>query len=345
MPTTLASFTRQLGGSALAPVYLIAGDEHLLVLEAADALRLRARELGYSERVVLEAGESGFEWHALAAVGQELSLFASRRLIDLRLPTGKPGKEGAAAIAAFCKSPPPDLVLLITATSWSKQHEGAWSVAVDEAGVFLPIWPLKRDDLKPFLRHRAKDRGVSLTPDAIERLVDRTEGHLLAAAQEIDKLALLARDRTIDAAELDAFVADSARFDVFALTDAALSGEGARAVRIARALRAEGDAVPGLVPWLSMQVQVCCRLAAHVDAGMRVDDALRREHVWPARQSLFKAALSRGRSAFWDARLTELARVERTGKGRSGPYADAWLELERVVASIADPRAARALAP
>jgi DNA polymerase-3 subunit delta len=344
MPSSLALFPKHLAGSALAPAYLIAGDEHLLVLEAADALRLRARELGYSERIVLEAGETGFDWHELVSVGQALSLFASRRLVDLRLPGGKPGKEGAKAIIDYCKNPPPDLVLMITCTSWSKQHEAAWSGAVDDVGVFVPMWPLKRNDLGPFLKHRAKTRGVSLTPDAIERLVERTEGHLLAAAQEIDTLALLAGEQTLDAAALDALVADSARFDVFALCDAALAGEGARAVRITRALRAEGDAVPGIVPWLSMQLQLVARVAAVVDGGTPIDEAFRREHVWPARQQLFRAALARGRSRFWEERLAELARVERTGKGRSGPNVDAWVELERLVASVADGRAARAFA-
>ena len=237
MPLNLAQFHAHLGGDALKPVYLLAGAEHLLLLEAADALRARARALGYSEREVLEA-DVHFDWDELARSAAGMSLFAQRRLLDLRLPTGKPGRDGSAALQAYCEAPPADTVLLVTCNEWSKKHEGAWSEAIERAGAFVPVWPLKPDELPSWLNQRLAARGLTAAPEAIEALIDRTEGNLLAAAQEIDKLALLAGGRKLDAAMLKDLVADSTHYDVFKLADAALSGDAARALRILAGLRA-----------------------------------------------------------------------------------------------------------
>ena len=361
-----AQVERHLAGSGdLAPVWLIAGEEHLLVVEAADAVRRRARELGYAEREVLDA-EPGFDWDEFARAGASLSLFASRRLIDLRMPTGKPDKHpakaGSEALQAYCAAPPPDTVLLITCMAWSRAHETKWVDAVRDAGVFVPCWPLKGEETRAWLGARAAKAGLRLASDAIAALLERVEGNLLAASQEIDKLRLLvdadAAGRPMGAEQLEALVADSARFDVFKLADAALAGDATRALRIVAALRAEGEQVPGLVPVLSGQVAIVARLAAQVESGLGVDAALRTERgIWQSRYGLYKAALARGRGAFWEARLAELARVERAGKGRAPdprfrieydqrdrPQFDPWLELERAVAAIADPKIARAVA-
>jgi DNA polymerase-3 subunit delta len=343
MPLNPVKLAAQLAAAGeLEPVYLLAGDEHLLLLEAADALRKRARELDYGEREVLEV-EAGFDWNALARAGASLSLFSQRRLIELRLPTGRPGKEGSEAIIAFSAAPPPDTVLLITAMTWSKQHETAWVEAVEKAGAFVPFWPLKPPEQIGFIAARAQRLGVQLTPDAVEALVERTEGHLLAAAQELDKLRLLAEGERIDAMRLDELVADSARFDVFKLADAALAGDIERALRIAAALRAEGEQVPGLVPWLSAQLTQVLRLALAVESGQSADQAMRAAGVWQNRMALYRSALGRGRAAFWQARLVDAAKVEKAGKGRLR-HVDPWVALERLIAAIADPRLARALA-
>jgi DNA polymerase-3 subunit delta len=332
----------------LKPVYLIAGDEHLLVLEAADAVRRRARELGYSEREVLDV-ERGYDWNEFARACASLSLFASRRLIELRIPNGRPEKDGSAAISEFCAAPPPDTVLLITAMTWSKAHETAWVDAVQQAGVFAPAWPLKLEETRQWLGARAQRVGLRLAAGAVDALLARVEGNLLAASQEIDKLALLtgasvAAPLNLGVAELESLVADSARFDVFKLADAALQGDAARALRIVAALRAEGDQVPGLVPVLAGQVAVVQRLAAAVESGQGVDQALRADRsIWQTRHPVYRAAVNRGRVAFWEARLADLARVERAGKGRL-PWLDPWVELERAIAAIADPKLARAMA-
>jgi len=336
MSTALPAFRKQLTGADLRPAYLIAGAEHLLVLEAADVLRARARELGF-EREVLDV-ESGFDWNRLADAGRELSLFSSRKLIDLRLPTGKPGREGSAAIVEFCAASPPDTVLMITANDWSRAHEGAWVKAVEQAGVYVPVWPLRREELPDWIGARMASRQIAATPDAIAWLAERVEGNLLAAAQEIDKLALLGDGRPLDVAALEASIADDARYDAFRLTDAAIGGDGGRALRIVAGLRAEGEELIPLLGWVLNQLRVLQRLSA---AGSNLAAAFRSERIWPAREGLYRRALKAADAAHWERCLAQAGRIDAMSKGR--PPGDAWRELERLIAAIAKPRAAAEL--
>jgi len=250
------------------------------------------------------------------------------------MPTGKPGKEGSAAIIEYCSNPPPDTVLLITATQWSKAHETSWVTTFEKVGVFVPLWPLKPNELPDWIAQRMASRGLKPTREAIEALVERIEGNLLAAAQEIDKLALLQGDKPLDAETLEDLVADSARFDVFKLADAALAGDASRALRILAGLRAEGEQVVGLLGWLLNQLQLLARLA---NARGNQAAAFKAERIWPAREAIYKKALSRADRTHWDACLIQAGRVDRIGKGRG--VGDAWLELERLLVAIAQPRA------
>lgn len=331
MSLTLAQFHKQIAGTDLKPVYLLAGEEHLLLLEAADALRARARELGYIEREVLDA-EGKFDWSDLTMAAASMSLFASRRLVDLRLPGGRPGKDGSAAIVEYCEQPAPDTILLISCTQWSKQHEGAWVTAVERVGSFVPLWPLKPNEFREWITQRMARAGLKPDADAIEALAERVEGNSLAAAQEIDKLKLLHGAAPLNAATLEDLVADSARFDVFRLADAALAGEGARALRVLAGLRAEGEQVPGLMGWLLNQLQTLARLAG---AG-NLSAALRTERIWPAREGLYRKALQRADAAHWERCLAEASLIDKLSKGRDS--GDAWLQLERLIAAIAQPR-------
>ncbi|MEO7324741.1 MAG: DNA polymerase III subunit delta [Dokdonella sp.] len=332
MSTTLPAFRKQLGAGELKPVYLIAGAEHLLVMEAADALRARAKELGFIEREVLDV-EANFDWNQLGDASRSMSLFSSRKLIDLRLPTGKPGKEGAAAISEFCAAPPPDTVLLVSTNDWSKKHEGAWSAAIERTGIAVAVWPLKREELPDWIGARMASRGLKATADAIALLADRVEGNLLAAAQEIDKLALLNAGTAVDIEALDANVADDARYDVFRLTDAAIGGDAGRALYIVAGLRAEGEELIPLLGWMLMQLRLLLRLAS----AQNIDAALRSERIWPAaREGMFKRALKNGDRAHWERCLNQAGRIDRIAKGRAD--GDAWRELERLVAAIAAPR-------
>ncbi len=336
MAITAQQLDRHLRDAAeLRPVYLLAGEEPLLLLEAADAVRRRARELGYSEREVMDV-ESGFDWNDLARAGASMSLFAARRILELRLPTGKVGIEGAAALTEYCARPAPDAVLVIHAMQWSKAHELKWVQTVDQAGVYVQIKPLYRNDLPGWIAARARARGVDLSADAVELLAERVEGNLLAAAQEVDKLVLLGAGRRIDAESLIELVADSARYDVFSLVEAAIAGDAGRVRRVLAGLKAEGEQVAGLCGWLVTSLNVMLRLIAV--PRNQVDNQMRNERLFGSRQSAYKRGMARGDRAFWEQRLAEVALVDRMSKGRAG--GDAFLALERVLLRMADRSAA-----
>jgi len=259
-------------------------------------------------------------------------------LIDLRLPSGRPGTEGAKAINAFCADPPPDVTLLITAMEWSNKHDGAWSKKLDASGTMVVFNAPRPNEWAAWIGARLATRGLSATPDAAALLAERVEGNLLAAAQEIDKLAVLHGQGRIDGAEMETLVADSARYDAFKLTDAAFAGEGARALRVLAGLHAEGDELIALMGWLVNQLQLALRLANANDLAAQV----RIEHLWPAREQLFRKALRRAPREHWLQCLARASRIDRMAKGRES--GDAWQEAERLIAAIAEPRAAQALA-
>jgi DNA polymerase III subunit delta len=335
MPLNPAQWQKTLAGNSLSPVYLLAGEE-LLVLEAADALRAQSRKLGYTERDVLDVG-AHFDWDELARAAAGMSLFATRRLLDLRLPTGRPGTEGAKAINEFCANPPPDVSLLITAVEWSNKHEGAWTKNIDSTGTMVVFNAPRPNEWEGWIGARLASRGLKAESEAVSLLAERVEGNLLAAAQEIDKLVVLHGQGRINAAEMEHLVADSARYDAFKLTDAALGGDGGRALRILDGLRAEGDELIALMGWLVNQLQLALRLANAHDFAAQA----RAERLWPAREQLFRKALRRAPREHWMQCLARAARIDRIAKGREG--GDAWLEAQRLIAAMAEPRAAQAL--
>lgn len=335
----------QLAGEPLRPVYLVAGSEPLMVLEAADAVRAAARAQGVGEREVHDMEGRDADWDALDASLHSPSLFAARRLVEIRLPTGKPGVQGAKLIAAVCADPPPDVVLLVIAGEWSKAHSGKWSEAIGKVGHVAIAWPVKPHQLQDWLGQRMRTRGIKATADAVARLAQRVEGNLLAAAQEIDKLALLlpAQAGTLDAAQMDALVADSARYDVFRMVDAALNGQPAQVSRIVAGLRAEGEAIPALMGMLVKELGTVAALARARNFAAEC----KAQRVWDAKQAVYKRAISRHATGRWQAFLVEAGRVDRVSKGRvrlGEESADAWLQLERLLLAIADKGATRLLA-
>ena len=337
------ALSRLLAADHLPPVCLLCGSEPLLLLEAADAFRARAQALGFAERQVFDV-EARFDWNELAAAASAMSLFSTQRLLELRLPTGKPGRTGSDAIRAYCENPPPDTVLLIAAGDWSRQHEGVWSKAVAKVGKVYQVQPLRSGQLPGWIRERLRSQGMSATPDAVQALAERVEGNLLAAAQEVEKLALLLRrpDGSIDSAPIDAdrmleLVADSARFEVFGMAEAALSGDTARCLRMLRGLRAEGAAVPALLGPVSYTLSSLAELAAVQEAGGSVARAMQQARIWESKQRQYRDALGRASPRHWQRVLADLGRVDRMSKGRE--FGDAWLGLERLLTAIAAPQA------
>jgi len=336
-----SGFAKQIERTGLPPAILIAGKEELRVIEAADAVRAKARADGY-EREVFET-EGRFDWDTLAASFSEMSLFARSRLLDARAPSGRLGKEGSEVVANFCKDPPPGTTLLITCMDWSKKHaEPAWVKAVAKAGHTLAMWETPRHKIPDWLLLRMRARGVDASHEAAELLAERVEGNLLAAAQEVDKLALLVDGKQrIDVKQMEQLVADSARFDAFKLIDACIIGDATRALRILRALRAEGEAVPALMGPIVQSVLQLAALSAEAARGGDLRAAMNAQRIWDSKQAQFKRALERHDANRWEAFAIEAGRIDRISKGRAA--GDAWVALERLLTAIALPRARKLL--
>ncbi len=271
----------------LSPVYLIAGEEPLLVEEALDAVRRTARAAGHDEREVLHADKQ-FDWARLTAASDNLSLFGGRRLIELRLPGGRPGKEGSAALKAFAGAPPPDTTLVVvTDRLEAAQRKSAWVSAIAGSGTYTYAWPLQRQAVPKWLEQRARSRGVHLDAEAVTLLADRNEGNLLAMAQEIDKLALLAGEGSLDAAAVAEAVTDSARYAIFDLPEAVLAGAVGRSRRIVERLRAEGEE-PVLVLWaLARDLRALVDIQAALARGERSAAVMARHRILKRRQTRF----------------------------------------------------------
>jgi DNA polymerase-3 subunit delta len=240
----------QLSGAlerGLKPVYLVSGDELLTVGECADAIRAAARAAGYADRTVFFI-ERGFSWDELRHSTQALSLFADRRLFELRMPSGKPDK-GAQVLLDIATEPPPDvLTLIVTDKLDRKASEAAWVRAIEKHGAWIPVWPVSADSLPSWLERRAAILGLTLEAPAARIIVERVEGNLLAAKQELEILALLAEGGVIGESLVMRTVGDSARYDVFQLAEAAAAGDAVRALRVLTGLRGEG-AEPTLILW------------------------------------------------------------------------------------------------
>ena len=304
--------------------YLISGDEPLLSGEAADAIRRRAREAGYSERQVFFV-ERGFNWNALRGESQSLSLFADRRILEVRLPTGKPG-EGAEILEAIVTDPPPDQLLLVISAKLERAAlQSPWVKAFERHGAWLPLWPIDIERLPDWIARRLRLHGLEPDASAARLLAERVEGNLLAAQQEIEKLALLVKPGPLDAATLAQAVANSARYDVFQLAEAALQGDAARALRILAGLRAEG-VEPTLVLWaLSREIRALWqRLTQRAGAP---------PPAWQRPSPALDAATRRVSQTAARTLIAGALQVDRTIKGRR--KGEPWDALERLVARLA----------
>lgn len=313
----------------LAPVYLVSGDEPLLAQEVLDAIRAAARAAGFGEREIYTV-ESGFDWDGFYNATREGSLFAPRRLLDLRLPTGKPGEAGAAVLTQLAEEAAPDLVLIVSTGKLDKSARAAkWIGAIERAGVSVSLYPIEAAQLPAWVARRMRARGLAPAAGVAELLAHHTEGNLLACAQEIDKLALLgSRELSLD--DIDADLSENARFNVFGLADACLAGERAQVLRILRSLAAEG-AAPTLVLWaLAREARDLSQLAAQLAAGRSESEVL--DKVWMRRRPLVRRALKRMPVVDWRRLLVQAARVDRVIKGRAD--GEAWHELERLALAI-----------
>jgi DNA polymerase-3 subunit delta len=331
MKLRLEQLDAHLRGNLL-PVYLVSGEEPLQMAEATDAIRAAARAQGYTERAVMHV-ESGFEWASLLATAQGMSLFAERRIIELRIPGTKVGDEGAKTLTAYAQAAPADTLLLVTLGKPERQLP-KWLTALEGVGAFIQVWPVDHSQLPGWIGRRMQARGLQPTREAVQLLAERVEGNLLAAAQEIDKLRLLFGEGPLNADQVAEAVANSARFSSFELLDAALAGDGARAARILHGLRAEGVeplAVLGLLLWEGRNLVSIAGEAGRTS----VDAAMAKHKVWEKRKPLIRAALSRHPPRRWQRLLLLGARIDRQVKGQEpGNPWDELLQLALFIAGV-----------
>jgi len=319
--------------NALLPIYFFSGDEPLQLGEAADTVRRHAREQGFSEREVMHV-EKSFDWNELLMASNAMSLFAEKRVIDLRLPSGKPGKDGGAALTEYAERPPEDTVLLISSGKVDKRSQSAkWYKALDKVGATLQVWPVEAAEMPRWLDQRLRSRGLQPEREAVRIIAERVEGNLLAAAQEVDKLVLLNGTGSLSAEQVETAVADSARFDVFGLVDATLSADTSRLTRMLDGLRSEGIE-PILVLWaLTRELRNLADMAAQIEDGKGMDGVLVR--VWGKRKGPVKAALQRHNRMRWQQMLRRAARLDRVIKGAaSGNAWDELLQLTLLMAGV-----------
>jgi len=315
----------------LAPLYLVSGDEPLQVEESGDAIRRRAEAGGCSERSVFTV-EPGFDWDGLRTATQSLSLFAERRLIELRLPTGRPGEAGAALLSELAGNASADIVLLVITGKLDKtQRESSWVQAIETAGTHVVIWPLDAQKLPAWLTQRFAARGLKPEAGVVDLLAWHLEGNMLAAAQEVDKLAMLCLNGRVAHADVEESLADSARFSVYQLVDAALAGEVVAARRILASLRTEGTE-PILMLWaLARELRTLAQMGQELARGKPESSVLAR--AWAQRRTLVGKALRRHPAPVWLDFVRRSAQLDRILKGRE--TGDVWLELERLLLAVA----------
>ena len=331
----------------LRPIYTLHGDEPLLAVEAADAIRAAARAAGHSEREVHTVSGAHFDWSSLLGAASAMSLFAEAKIVEIRIPSGKPGKEGSAALQRYCEQLPEGVLTLVTLPRLDRQQLGsAWFVALDAAGVTLRLDPVERAALPQWLAQRLAAQGQRVAPgEAGQRTLaffaDRVEGHLLAAKQELDKLALLYPAGELSLEQVEAAVLNVARYDVRKLGEAVLAGQVPRVLRMLDGLQAEGEA-PVLVHWqLAEDIRALKRCKDALAAGRPLPVALRENRVWGVKERLYERALPLLSDVLLE-QLVEAAQVcDGLVKGLKHPLwpADPWGGLRRLALLLAGPLA------
>ena len=321
----------------LASVFVIASDESLLSLEAQDAIRATARRAGFTERDVLQA-DARFDWSRLAAAAQSQSLFSERRMIELRLPTGKPGVAGAAALEAHAAKSHADLLTIVALPRLDRRaRDTRWVAALESAGVLVEIENIERGRLPAWIALRLGRQQQTAPAEALEFIADRVEGNLLAAHQEISKLGLLYPAGSLSLEQVHDAVLNVARYDVFQVPVAMLGGDAARIEKTLAGLRAEGEAIP-LVLWAIVEeLRMLLRVRAQVDAGRPFPAVARDNRLWGGREKLVERALPKLDPQQLTRALARCSLIDRIAKGLRPQTADSdpWLELTDLALSVA----------
>jgi DNA polymerase III subunit delta len=328
----------------LRSLYTLHGDEPLLIQEAADAIRAAARHHGYTERSVHTVSGAHFDWSEVLAAGGSLSLFADKQIVEIRVPSGKPGKDGSGALQQLAQQAPGNdatLTLVLLPRLDKPTRSGAWFGALENAGVTVQVDPVERSALPPWIAQRLQQQGQRVAPGAegqrtLQFFSDRVEGNLLAAHQEIQKLALLYPEGELGFEQVERAVLDVARYDVFKLSDAVLGGQAARVQRMLDGLQAEGVAEVLVHYTLAEDIRALKRVRDAMAAGRPLPMALREQRVWGNKERLFERVLPRLSASALDELLQSAHRVDGIVKGLKVPDwpANGWLALHRLAMAL-----------
>jgi DNA polymerase-3 subunit delta len=322
----------------LRPLYAVSGDEPLGMTEAVDAIRARARQEGYGEREVYNV-ERNFSWQRLKASSQSLSLFSSLRLVEINIPSGKPGTEGSKALQEYAADLPPDTVTLLTLPRIDKRDQGAWFRAIEDSGVMVTVWPVDIDKLPAWIGRRLAAQNQQTDSETLEFIANQVEGNLLAAHQEIRKLGLLYPPGRLAPEDVRDAVLNVSRFDAFQLGDAILAGDATRTGRVLDGLRAEGVepvALLGMLVWL---LRGTLKVKTAQTQGMDLTAAFGQARIWGDRQNLMRQALGRLSLKRLQAALLKMAEIDKINKGLA--QGEPWLELSRLCLGLARAQPAR----
>ncbi len=312
----------------LKPIYVITGDEPLQLAELADEIRKAAKVAGFENREVITV-DANFEWSQLAFLADSMSIFADKKIIDLRLPSGTPGIDGSKALVAYCGRLQEDNLLLITAGKLaSAALKTRWFEALDKQGVVIQVWPLEGQELISWLQQRLQRRGLSANADGLRLLASRVEGNLLAAAQEIENLYVLYGAGNLSQQQIVEVVADNSRYDVFKLIDSVLSDREDRIIKILSGLREEGVAAPVVLWALAREARSLIKIKWAIAGGQSKDLAFKNNQIWDKRKQIVSNVLNR----LSDKDLTRIlvlgAKADRQIKGQQS--GDAWETLREV---------------
>ncbi len=317
---------------ALSPVYLFAGAEPLLVSECRDRVWEVAKEQGYLERELYQAGKN-FDWSSLEQAGSTGSLFASKKIIDLRLPTGKPGREGAKFLTAWASKPDPDVLLIVSCEQWDKSSRSSkWASSLEKSGTRVDIWPISPQDLPAWINKRMRTAGLQPEREAVLMLAERLEGNLLAAQQEIEKLLLLKGQGLVSEADVRESVADSSRFDAFLLVERVLAGNLADSLRVASGLHRTGVPLQLITGAMYRDLKILEAFKLALDGGENESMAFRKLNIWRSRQNPMRAAARRvNMDRLMDA-FSRMSLIDRQSKGRA--VGDPWHALDHLVCAL-----------
>lgn len=329
MRLDLENLARQLDGG-IAPLYVVFGDELLLVVEATDGIRAHARKQGYTERTIFTVDQH-FDWVNLAQWGRQSSLFSERRMLDLRIPSGKPGREGGMAIETFCRELPRDTVTIVILPEIDKQGRASkWFKVLEHTGQVIEIKPVGRDRLAHWIKQRLDQQNQMIDRDTLQFFASKVEGNLLAAHQEIHKLGLLYPSGQLTFEQVKNAILDVTRFDVLQLSEAMLTADMVRYRHILEGLQGEGAAPPLVLAILSEQIRLLIRihLIKNSSRGMTTEQAMTALRIWPARRKLMMVAAQRMHYPLLVQALLQAAVIDRIIKGVV--QGDIWEELLRL---------------